>query len=422
MTANTIARFLLFTLALTLPALAEDPAPFTLRACVETALQRQAGILQGANAVESARARATQAKSAYYPSIAISHSTVLAESGRATGQRDGASLTITENFYDGGLREARISGANAAVAQSGYTLARTRQTVVYAVTRDYFALLRARQLATVQTARVAYLENYLTLVQARVDAGDAAEVDRLPVEAQLANARVDLLAAHTAIRTASVQLQQAMGLSPSPAFTVADYAAPPALPITSFEDSLARGAADRPEVGETRAGVQSAGASVKSAKIALLPRLVVNGSFDQPIASGDPNAFTIVGGIAYDLFNGGSNRAAYREAQVSLSSAEIRAAQISRDIEAEVEAAYLNLESARERLAASDLSLQAAQKNVDVQQDRYAQGLAITLDLLNAQVEVVTARSSAIQARYDYYTSYAQLEYAIGTQGGLYAH
>ncbi|OPZ84025.1 MAG: Outer membrane efflux protein [bacterium ADurb.Bin429] len=87
-----------------------------------------------------------------------------------------------------------------------------------------------------------------------------------------------------------------------------------------------------------------------------------------------------------------------------------------------MEEAYLNLESARERLAASDLSLKAAQKNFDVQQDRYKQGFAIPLDLLNAQVEVATAQSNAVQARYDYYTSYAQLEYAIGTQGGLYAN
>ena len=69
----------------------------------------------------------------------------------------------------------------------------------------------------------------------------------------------------------------------------------------------------------------------------------------------------------------------------------------------------------------SPVSLQAAQKNYDAQQDRYKQGLAIPLDLLNAQVDVATAQSNAIQARYDYYTSYAQLEYAIGKQGGLYA-
>jgi outer membrane protein len=403
-------------------AFAEDAAPLSLKDCIDIALQRQTAVLQGANAVEGAKARETQAKGAYYPQVGIQQTTLLAESGRATGARNGASLTVTENFYDGGLREARVSGAKAAVTQSGFTLARTKQTVVFTVTRNYFSLLRARHLAAVQQARVTYLDGNLELVKARVEAGDAAEVDQLPVQAQLANARVDLLAANTAIRTATVQLQQSMGLAPSRTFAVTEFATTAALPVTDMETYLARAAATRPEVGETQAGVQAARASEKSAKIALQPRLVVNGSFDQPIASSDPNAMTITGGIAYDLFNGGSNRAAYREAQAGRSTATLRAEQIGRDIQAEVEEAYLNLASAKERLAASDLSLAAAQKNFDAQQDRYKQGLAIPLDLLNAQVEVVTAQSNAVQARYDYYTFYAQLEYAIGTQGGLYAN
>lgn len=412
---------LLLAAALAGLAGAQAPAPLSLKDCVATALRQQTSILQGANSVVGAQARVTQAQSAYYPTIGLQQSTTLLESGRTTGQRNGASLTVTENFYDGGLREAKIRGAKASAAQSGFTLARTTQTVVFTVTRDYFALLRARHLADVQIARVAYLDGYLKLVQARVEAGDAAEVDALPVQAQLANAKVDQLAANTAIRTAAINLQQSMGLALSRSFDVQEFAGPVALLVPALDEATATALKTRPDIGDAQAGAAAAQSSVKSAKLALQPRLVVNGTFDQPVGSGDPNAMAITGGIAYDLFNGGRNRASLREAQANLSTAALRAEQIGRDIQVDVEEAYLNLSSAKERLAASDLSVQAAQRNFDAQQDRYKQGLGIPLDLLNAQIDVATAQSNAVQARYDYYTAFAQLEYAIGTQGGLYA-
>lgn len=401
---------------------AESPPPLSLKDCVATALRQQTSVLQGANAVTGAQARATQAKSAYFPDIALQQNTILLESGRTLGQRNGTSLSVNENFYDGGLRETKIRAAKASVTQSTFSLTRTRQTVVFTVTQSYFSLLRARHLAEVQQARVTYLDGSLKLILARVEAGDAAEVDALPVQAQLANAHVDLLTANTAIRTATIQLQQSMGLSPSHDFSIQEYSDPAALPVPTLEEALKAAQATRPDIGQTQAGVQVAQSSVKSTRLAMQPRLVVNGTFDQPVGSSDPSATAITGGIAFDIFNGGANRAAYREAQANLSTATLQADQTLRVIQADVEDAYLNLTSAKERLAASDLSLQAAQKNFDAQQDRYKQGLAIPLDLLNAQVDVATAQSNAVQARYDYYTAYAQLEYAIGAQGGLYAN
>jgi outer membrane protein TolC len=93
--------------------------------------------------------------------------------------------------------------------------------------------------------------------------------------------------------------------------------------------------------------------------------------------------------------------------------------QILKDIHLQVEEAYLNLNNARERMSASIVSLEASNKNYQVQQERYAQGLSTALDLLNAEVQAVTSQNDDVQARYDYYIALAQMEYAVGKQGGL---
>ena len=128
----------------------------------------------------------------------------------------------------------------------------------------------------------------------------------------------------------------------------------------------------------------------------------------------------VFGGIVFDIFNGSANRAAYREARAGEANSEAQERQIARDIRAQVEEAYLNLTNARERMAASDVSLEAANNNYLAQKERYAQELGTTLDLLNAEVQVVTAQSDEVQARYDYYIAIAQMDYAVGRQGGVY--
>ncbi|MFA6448893.1 MAG: TolC family protein [bacterium] len=393
---------------------------FSLDDCITIALSNQSDILIGQNSVESAKARETQAKSGYYPQVSAqrSGSHVDSSADGRSGANESASLSISQNIYDGGLREAKVTGARASTDQSVYGLARTRQTTVFNVTKSYFALLRAKTLSGVQEERVKYLEEQLDLVKARVSLGDAAEVDALPIEAQLAGAHVDRLSAKNDVENAAVALQSAMGLAPQPVFDVLDSDIPTDKEMQNMDIYINKALDERPEIKRALASVTSANSSVKSARISLRPRPSITGEYDKSLMNGEDSAFTLSGGFVFDLFDGGSNRAAYRDARLGLSNAEINAAQAAKDIQAQVQQAYLNLASSKERMAASDISLNAAQKNYDVQEARYKQGLAIPLDLLNAQLQLVSARSNLAQSRYDYYTSLAQLEYVTGAWGG----
>ena len=75
----------------------------------------------------------------------------------------------------------------------------------------------------------------------------------------------------------------------------------------------------------------------------------------------------------FDIFNGGANRAAlYRGSCQPIQRGPTREAARQGYIEVQVEEAYLNLTNAKERLAASDVGLKAAQTNYDNQKARYA--------------------------------------------------
>jgi outer membrane protein TolC len=397
-----------------------DQKVLTLNECINIALANQSDILIGQNSIISAKARETESKSGYFPQVSAQRSgthidTSVHGAGSASG--DSSSVTITQNIYDGGLRETKVTGARAAADQSEYGLTRTRQTTVFNVTKSFFALLRVKRLALVQDQQVKYLQEQLDIVRARVKLGSAAEVDSLPIEAQLATAQVNQLSARNDVETAAVLLQAAMGLTPQLGFDVAENDIPEKdlQPLDIYVNTALE---HRPEIKKTLAAVTQANASVKSARISMRPRPTVTGEYDKSLMQGPDHTFTLSGGLVFDIFDGGNNRAVYRDARAGMSIAEITAAQTAKDVQSDVEQAYLNLISAKQRVDASDISLLAAQKNFDVQQARYKQGLAIPLDLLNAQLQLTTAQSNLAQSRYDYYTSGAQLEYATGTWGG----
>jgi len=399
---------------------AKQPGPWSLEDCIEAAMQNQVDVLTARNDVTIARSRSDRAISDYFPQLSIQNNAFTLGSTRGVLSQvsTGTALTVNQNVFDGGLREASAVSARYGIKQNQAGLTRTVQTVAYTVTRAYYDLLRARHLAEVARKNVEYNEGLRDQVKAMAKEGESAAVDVLPVEAQLANARVSLLSAQNSVRTAAIQLQNQMGLAPQPGFDIREVESPSNAQIEALDMYVVSALKDRPDVLERQAGVGSARAEVRSARLSLYPRPVISGQYQQRVSGGFTSSATqIVGGFVFDILNGGANRAAYREAEASRANAELQLKQIDKDIRAQVEEAYLNLTNANERVTASAVSLEAAEKNYEAQKGRYSQGLGTTLDLLNAEVQVVTAQSNDVQARYDYYTAIAQVDYATGSRG-----
>lgn len=400
---------------------AKPQVPLTLQQCLDLAMTNQTDVITARNNVLIARGRSAEALSAYLPQLSIQNNAFhWGSESVLTRVTNGTALNIAQNVFDGGLREATNTAARYGVTENRASLTRTLQVVTFNVTSAYYDVLRAKHLADVADADVTYTEELRKQVQARVEHGDAAKVDALPVEAELANARVSLLSAQNSVRTSALQLQTTMGLSPQPGFDIEEAGQPPSLDVRVLDGYVTKALAARPDILQSKASTGAARASLKAARFNLYPRPVISGQYQREIQGGfTTSGGQMVGGIVFDLFNGGANQAAYREARASQANAAQREQQAVKDIQAQVEEAYLNLVSGKDRLAASDLSLTAAKANFDAQKERYTEGVATILDTLNAQLQLVTARSNAVQARYDYYTAIAQMDYAVGKQGGF---
>ncbi len=399
----------------------KPPKPWSLDDCIKAALENQVDLQIALNQVVRARAQYSKARSSYFPQVRVEN--IAFTGGNTEGVLNqtttGTAVSVQQNLFDGGLREASIAIASNNLRASEAQRKRFEQTVVYNVTRAYFELLRAKRLAEVAQKNVEYNKALFNQVQDMVDKGEAAAVDLLPVKAQLANAKLNLLSAKNQVRTAAIELQNQIGFAPRADFEVAEPAEPIDFQLQSLDSYVSLALRARTDIQQSIAVLHAACAQRTSARIVLYPRPFVTAEYQRRVSGGYTNsASQIIGGFVLDLFDGGANRAAYREAEAVFNNAQLEAAQIERDIRAEVEEAYLNLTSARERLTASAVSLEAAVENYEAQKERYAQGSGTTLDMLNAEVQLVTAQAGQVEAQYDYYVAIAQIKYATGTIWG----
>jgi outer membrane protein len=404
------------------PAVAQSgqsaqPGPWSLEDCVKAAMQNQADVLTAQNNVTIARSRSKSALSDYFPQLTVQNNAFVAGSSKGVLNQTttGTAFNVTQDVFDGGIRENSVQSARYGVKQNQAGLTRTVQTVTYSVTKSYYEVLRARHLADVAQKNVDYNDELLRQIQAQAEAGTSAPIDVLPVQAQLANAKVSLLSAQNSVRTAALALQDSMGLAPRPQFCVQEVETPPNPQMEALDAYMASALNARPDIAQSQAQIGASRASLRSARIGLYPRPVISGNYQRQIQGGFTTESTqMTGSIVFNLFDGGASRAAYTEAKANRANAELQANQLVKDIQTQVEEAYLNITDAQARTEASAIALQAAQTNYDNQMERRTLGSGTVLDVLNAEVQLVTAQSNDVQARYDYYVAIAQVNYAVG--------
>ncbi|MHB1462153.1 MAG: TolC family protein [Armatimonadota bacterium] len=393
--------------------------PLSLPQCIELALRSNSSVLSAGNSLKLSKSRIDSVNAGYLPKVSLQGNLFTGSSGElGVNSTTDASLTASISIYDGGFREEKLIQARHGVTQSQSQLIRTRQTTIYNVSTSYYELLRSRELVDVAKSNVSYNEALMAQITSKAQEGAAADVDVLPVEAQAASARVSLLSAENQVRVSLVQLQNTMGLGSQPGFDVAPAGDIAVVVPESLSACLESAQSKRTEIVQLAAAAAVNRSSVRQAKLAMLPIPTVTGSYQSQLSGSDTlSGATIMGTLSIDLYSGGSNQAAYRQAQLQYEDSLLTLEQQKRDIGAEVEQAYLNLQSTRERIDAARLSLSSAERNYAAQKERYSQGIGTTLDLLNAESQVVSAQSSYVQARYDHTIASVQLKYAVGDLG-----
>jgi len=406
------------------------PPVLTLQTAIATALQHQPS-LQAAQGVSQAQqalvgvARSnllptlsvtssyTQQTNNQYPHPQFGISTTSSPTNRSTGNYFN-SLSLQQLLFDFGKTGADVDAARQNMKGSELSEENSRQTVVVNVKIAYFALLAARHLLQVQEETVRQSEEHLDQAKGFYQAGTRTKFDVTNAEVTLTNAQLDLIKARNAVEVARVTLANAMGVPDYPIGDLEELLTFEKMEITE-ERALKEALESRPDLLSLVAQRQADEALVRSAQRSYFPVLSGNANYTY----GGQN-FPLVWNwdvgatLSVPIFSGFLTQSQVAQARANLVVAGANEEALRQDVILAIHAAYSTLVETEERVHTSEVVVRQAQENLDLANGRFQAGIGTSLEQTDAQVLLANAKTSRIQALFDYRVAAAALEKAMG--------
>ncbi|MBW7932324.1 MAG: TolC family protein [Gemmatimonadaceae bacterium] len=429
-------RFFVVIAAVPLALAAQQPAgddgarPIALDEAVRQAQRNAPAAVTARNALRTSAAAVRSAYAQYIPSLSISSSgsrqggetffqgKLVPYSGVPWSFSRGLSTNL--ELFDGGRRWFNLKSAQANVDAADASETSQRYNIALQVKQQYFAVLAARESEAAARKQLEQAQEQLKSSTAKVRAGAATKSDSLRSAIQVGNARLAQLTAQNNLRVANAALSRLVGAPDVVTATPADTAEMGRIVLDSAQ--LAALALDGPTVRSAEAALVAARAAKKAAKTPYMPTISTSYSLSGNNTSETfdwgsgriPKQNSLRFSLNFPLFNNLSREENVTRATV----AEENAVASLRDAKLAQQQSLVQFlgafRTAEERVAIQLASVAAAEEDLRVQQQRYALGASVLLDLLTSQTTLDQARASLIQARYDARIAKAQVEALIG--------
>lgn len=334
------------------------------------------------------------AKSGYRPTISGSVVGAVTDINGNTSNSVTGTISITQQLFDGFATKNNVGVAKSAVFAGRENLTSTEIDILQSAAQAYANLARDNQLVSIRRQNIKFLQEQLNAAQSRLRVGEGTRTDVSQAQAQLASAKASLTAAIAQAKSSSAVYVQIVGATPrkiSQPKTIARL-----LPKT-LDSAVARGLSAHPSVEAAQYNADAAEFQIKANKAALLPGVSVEGSVSQN--DSDVRTSTLTGTLSVPIYSGGANHAQVRRAKQTLEQRKAQVQSTRRSVEQSIVASWVNYESANATLAANRAELNAAQLALSGVIEERRVGQRTTLDVLNAQQSVLSARESIVQSQ-----------------------
>lgn len=309
--------------------------------------------------------------------------------------------TVTERLLDfNALNRVRAAAENEKAAR--HTVDDARELVVLVVGNQY--LLAIADVARLHTAQ-AELATAKAIYDRTADmkkAGVAPQIDVLRAQVEMQQRQQRVLAAQNLLEQQRMSLERTIGLPVTQQIELTDAVPYGPVQELNVDEALERAYIRRPEYLAAESLVRSAEMQVKAAKGEALPTLDLNGDYGVigPTVGAARATFTVGAGVRIPIFQGGRVRADVLQAETILKQQRLRLQDLRARIEFDVRSALLDVKTSEDQIVVAKQSIDLSGEQLKQAQDRYAAGVAGSLEVVQAQEAVTAANETYIQALY----------------------
>ena len=312
------------------------------------------------------------------------------------------------------IRKYQASKVGVSAAKSEVDSA--QEQVAAQVARAYLAAVKADADVDTAEANITLSEAVLKQSENQKEAGTGTGIEITRAKVLLANDRQRLLVAQNARHTARLQLLRAMSMRLDTELTLTDRLQYLPVDAVTMEEAQAQALKQRPDLQAQKERESTARLSANATRLERLPSVAAFGDYGANGSSLDHALPTRTIGIQLrvPIFDGGRRDARREESASQYRSEEVRTRDLKQQIELDIRLALDSLKSAEAQVAVSKEGLELAENELTQARRRYDAGVAISVEVTDAQTRLERARDNQTAALYGYNVARIDLAQAMG--------
>ena len=338
----------------------------------------------------------------------------------AEGLTTSLELVGQMTLFDWGRNQLAIDIAKEQVLATRESLVAVEQDVLLASVAAFLDVRSAEQQVALQENSVAVLTRERQAAQDRFDVGEITSTDVALADARLAASRAARAAAMGQLEVARESYRASVGRAP------VRLDAPPPLPQRPASLAAAQDTArvSHPTIRQSKRTVAAAELGVAAAAAERNPTITGSVGLSASRSSGDSvggvrgiqDPSTLRAGVqaSQTLYSGGRLPATHRRAMAQRDSARSVLLNVSRQVDQSVAVSWANIDVARAQIGAIDEQISAAQQAYEGVREEAMLGARTTLDVLDAEQDLLEARADKITAEANLQLAHYQLLASMG--------
>jgi outer membrane protein TolC len=326
-----------------------------------------------------------------------------------------ARANLTQTLFDWkSINAARA--ANQSLKSADYTFKDARDLVVLAVGYTYLQAIADEARIETAEAQVKTAQALYDQANDQVNAGTSPDIDGLRTKVELQTRQQQLIQARNNFAIQKLTVARVIGLASGQEFEFADKSPYQALESLSVDAALGRAYASRSDYQAAISDVRAAQFARKAALAGYFPSLSVNA--DYGLGGSHPSTATAVadvrGTLSIPIFQGGSVHADVLQADARLEQSRERLESLRAQIDSDVRAALLNLQSSADQVSVARSNIELAEETLTQSRDRFSAGVTDSVEVVQSQEAVASAHEQYISSLYSYNYAKISLIRALG--------
>jgi outer membrane protein len=322
-------------------------------------------------------------------------------------------IQLSQPLFRGFKTVEGVAQARENVKAGRQQLLAVEQQVLLDAATAYMNVIRDRRILSLRQQNVTNLQRQANAARARFEAGEVTRTDVSQAQARVSGAKAQVASARATLAESTARYVQVIGHKPdklaSPGFANNPKSLAAAVEIASTVNPNIL-AATHVQLAQEHA--------IEVVKGDLLPSASIQATASY---TGDPQPGTdkrtsasIAGVLSVPLYEAGAVYSAVRQAKQLESQRRIQIVEAARSVVKGVTTAWSFFAAAREGIVSARAQVSAAAEALNGVRQEYLVGSRSTIDVLNAEQEVINARINLVSAEHDQVLASYELQAAIG--------